>query len=97
MEEYETLRVGVDGAVAFVTIDDPPVNLLDVAILGDLVRLPDDLLARSVRVAVFRSADPEFFIAHADLDLIRQLPRDVTELGLATPGLGDMSATAQVT
>lgn len=79
MDDYETLRVGVDGGVAFVTIDHPPVNLLDVAMLRDLVRLPDDLLARSVRVAVFRSADPEFFIAHADLDLIRQLPRDVTE------------------
>jgi len=79
MDEYETLRVGVDGGVAFVTIDHPPVNLLDVAMLGDLVRLPDDLLARSVRVAVFRSADPEFFIAHAGLDLIRQLPREVIE------------------
>ena len=36
-------------------------------------------------VVVFRSADPEFFIAHADLELIRTLPRTPqpapTELG----------------
>lgn len=79
MNQYETLRVDVDGGVAFVTIDHPPVNLLDAVMIGDLARLPDDLLARSVRVAVFRSADPEFFVAHADLELIRHLPRGTTE------------------
>jgi enoyl-CoA hydratase/carnithine racemase len=31
----------------------------------------------AVRVVVFDSADPEFFIAHADVDLILQLPDDV--------------------
>ena len=30
----------------------------------------------ATRVVVFRSADPEFFIAHADLGLIKALPRD---------------------
>jgi len=79
MDRYEALRVDVDGGVAFVTIDHPPINLLDATMIGDLARLPDDLLARSVHVAVFRSANPEFFVAHADLELIRQLPRDVTE------------------
>jgi enoyl-CoA hydratase/carnithine racemase len=80
MTDYETLRVDVDGGVAFVTIDHPPVNLLDARMIGDLARLPDDLVVDgSVRVVVFRSADPEFFIAHADLELLRQLPREATE------------------
>ena len=80
--EYEALTVANDEGVAFVTLDHPPVNLLDAAMIGDLWsvanRLADD---DTVRVVVLRSADAEFFIAHADLELIQQLPRDITERG----------------
>jgi enoyl-CoA hydratase/carnithine racemase len=80
MSEYETLGVEVDAGIAFVTLDHPPVNLLDAAMIGDLWKLAGALPDRDeVRVVVVRSADPEFFIAHADLRLIQQLPRDVTE------------------
>jgi enoyl-CoA hydratase/carnithine racemase len=80
--EYETLRVERDAGIAWVTIDHPPVNLLDLAMLRDLTLLVGELEAEEVtapgatRVMVLRSADPEFFIAHADLGLIRALPRD---------------------
>jgi len=80
--EYEALTVATDEGVAFVTLDHPPVNLLDAAMIGDLWsvanRFADD---DTVRVVVVRSADPEFFIAHADLRLIQALPRDITERG----------------
>ncbi|MGH8983068.1 MAG: enoyl-CoA hydratase/isomerase family protein [Acidimicrobiia bacterium] len=80
--EYEALSVEVDAGVAFVTLDHPPVNLLDATMIGDLWsvanRFADDDTAR---VVVVRSADTEFFVAHADLRLIQQLPRDVTERG----------------
>ncbi len=80
MTDYETLTVERDRGVAFVTLDHPPVNLLDAAMIGDLARLPDDLTADdTTRAVVVRSANPEFFIAHADLELIRVLPRDITE------------------
>ncbi len=80
MSDYETLTLEVDDGVGIVTLDHPPVNLLDAAMIGDLARLVNDLPANdSIRAVVVRSADPEFFIAHADLQLIRQLPRDVTE------------------
>ncbi len=80
MSDYETLTVDFDRGVAFVTLDHPPVNLLDAAMIGDLARLVNELPADgSARAVVVRSADPEFFIAHADLQLIRRLPRDVTE------------------
>jgi enoyl-CoA hydratase/carnithine racemase len=78
--EYEALTVAVDEGVGFVTLDHPPVNLLDAAMIGDLWsvanRFADD---DTVRVVVVRSADAEFFVAHADLQLIQQLPRDITE------------------
>jgi enoyl-CoA hydratase/carnithine racemase len=84
MAEYETFAVerDPDGRVAWVTFDHPPVNLLDLAMLRDLTLLVGELEAEdpdgpgATRVVVFRSADPDFFIAHADLGLIKALPRD---------------------
>jgi len=71
-EGYATLSVGVDAGVASVTIDHPPINLLDLAMIQDLDRLGRELAAdEAVRVAVFRSANPDFFIAHADVTLIQ--------------------------
>lgn len=88
MSEYQTLAVEVDAGVAFVTLDHPPVNLLDATMIGDLWRLVNSLPDRDdVRVVVVRSADPEFFIAHADLRLIQQLPRDVTERAQEITGI----------
>jgi enoyl-CoA hydratase/carnithine racemase len=83
---YSALRVDVDAGVAFVTIDHPPINLFDLALMTDMDRLGRELAEDStVRVVVFSSADPEFFIAHADVGLIERLPTQVddtrTDLG----------------
>ena len=78
--EHEGLRVDVDGGVAFVTLDHPPVNLFDAVLIGSLGNLAGELAAdAAVGAVVVRSADPEFFIAHADLGLIQALPRDRTD------------------
>ena len=70
-EGFRALRVEVDDGVARVTLDHPPINLLDAALIGDLDRLSRELEAdREVRAVVFESADPEFFIAHADVELL---------------------------
>jgi enoyl-CoA hydratase/carnithine racemase len=74
---YSTLRVTTEDGVATVTFDHPPINLLDGAMMGDLARVGQELEADdAVRVVVFRSADPDFFIAHADVKLIQRLPTD---------------------
>ncbi|MEV0894047.1 enoyl-CoA hydratase/isomerase family protein [Promicromonospora sp. MEB111] len=69
--DYTTLHVSREAGIARVTIDNPPVNVLDVALMADLrhllAALRDD---ESVRVIVFDSANPEFFIAHVDMSLI---------------------------
>jgi enoyl-CoA hydratase/carnithine racemase len=75
---YSTLRVRVADGVAFATIDNPPINLIDLGLIGDLDRLGRELgQAQDIRVVVFDSADAEFFIAHADVELIQRLPREV--------------------
>jgi enoyl-CoA hydratase/carnithine racemase len=72
---YECLRVRTDDGVAWVTIDHPPINLFDMALIQDMLRVGEELEGDpAVRVVVFESADPDFFIAHADVELIRMLP-----------------------
>ena len=74
---YQTLAVRVERGVAFVTIDHPPINLFDLMLMQEIGRIGRDLEADDdVRVIVFRSANPEFFIAHADVELIQQLPKE---------------------
>ncbi|MEV6912241.1 enoyl-CoA hydratase/isomerase family protein [Amycolatopsis sp. NPDC051071] len=70
-DAYATLRVNHEAGIARVTLDNPPVNVLDVALMADLRRLLTGLRDdESVRVIVFDSADPDFFIAHVDMALV---------------------------
>jgi len=73
---YEALRISVADGVARATIDHPPINLLDLPLIIEFDRfgraVADD---DDVRVVVIDSANPEFFIAHADVNLILRLPR----------------------
>lgn len=76
--DYRCLKIRVARGVAFVTIDHPPINLLDIALIMDLDRVGRELeVDDAVRAVVFDSADPDFFIAHADVNLIQQLPKEV--------------------
>src|SRR5215470_15036114 len=72
---YDYLRIALDRGVATVTIDHPPLNLFDLALIQEMDRVGRELEADpGVRVAVFQSANPDFFIAHADVALIQTLP-----------------------
>jgi enoyl-CoA hydratase/carnithine racemase len=78
LDRYEAIDVLVDRGVAFATIDHPPINLLDRTLMLDLHHLGSDLedAPGDVRAVVLQSANPEFFIAHADVELILQIPRE---------------------
>jgi len=74
LDQYTTLRVAIDAGVARITLDNPPVNVLS----GRMIRELHDLLGAlrddtSVRVVVFSSADPEFFIAHVDIHILDEM------------------------
>jgi enoyl-CoA hydratase/carnithine racemase len=67
-ENYRCLKINVNRGVAFVTIDHPPINLLDRDMLRELDTVGKDLEAdNEVRVVVFQSANPDFFIPHLTL------------------------------
>jgi enoyl-CoA hydratase/carnithine racemase len=76
-DDYQLIRIAAAGGICRATIDNPPINLLDLQLLTEIGRLTREVAADDeVRVLVVDSADPEFFIAHADVSLITDLPID---------------------
>ena len=74
---FTTLRVDVAAGIARVTFDNGPINLMDMPMLGDLARAGQMLATDpAVKVVILQSANPEFFIAHADVSAIQQLPAE---------------------
>jgi enoyl-CoA hydratase/carnithine racemase len=78
---FDTLRVRKEGAVVFAEITAPPMNLLGPELVRDLVSLiqraeADDTL----RVLVFESADPDYFISHVDVSRIKELRAEAVKL-----------------
>ena len=77
MNEYQTLDIANDRGVCHVTISNPPVNVMTTALYQDLVAVTEELASDdSIKVVVFQSADPDFFIAHFDVSLILTFPAE---------------------
>ena len=78
---FDTLKVRYDGNVLFVDIAAPPMNLLGPEMVRDLVALIRQAEAdEAVRVLVFRSADPDYFIAHVDVNRIAEYRAEAAKL-----------------
>jgi enoyl-CoA hydratase/carnithine racemase len=78
---FETLTVRNEGAVLFVAIAAPPMNLLGPELVRDLVAFiqwaeADD----AVQVVVFQSADPDYFISHVDVTRIKEYRQETAKL-----------------
>jgi len=75
--EYETLDIVKDGRLAVVTINNPPINVITMPLYMDLIALTEQLESDpELSVVLFKSADPDFFIAHFDVELILTFPID---------------------
>ncbi len=75
--DYERLRVEIEHGVATATIANPPINLMTVELLGDLAGFAQQVAEDdAVRAVVLRSDDPDFFIAHFDVEAILEFPID---------------------
>ncbi len=74
-DNFKTLNVTTDRGVAFVTISHGELNLLDMDMLTDLDRLGRTIEQdEAIKVMVLASANPDFFVAHADLNTVFSLP-----------------------
>jgi enoyl-CoA hydratase/carnithine racemase len=78
---FQTLAVRQEGAVLFVDIAAPPMNLLGPELVRDLVSLIQGAEAdAAVQVLVFRSADPDYFISHVDVTRIKEYRAEAAKL-----------------
>ena len=72
---YGPFGVETEPGLAIVTIDNPPTNLVDGVFVMGLLSLLDALDERpGIRVVVFQSADPDFFLMHGDVNSLLQIP-----------------------
>jgi enoyl-CoA hydratase/carnithine racemase len=86
---FDTLTVRGEGAVLFAEIAAPPMNLMGPELVRDLVSLIQQAEADSaLRVIVFKSADPDYFISHVDVTQIKEYRQQAAKLvGEASIGL----------
>ena len=76
-QDYKVFKIEVKNGVAWVTIDNPPVNLIDMPFLIDMERFFNEVKKDDdVRVIVFQSADPDIFISHYDVTALTDFPEE---------------------
>lgn len=67
--DFTTFTLQQDDALLRVTLKNPPINLMNGRMVQELFQLAGRLHADpGVKVVLLDSADPDFFIAHFDLD-----------------------------
>ncbi|MFT5693588.1 MAG: enoyl-CoA hydratase/carnithine racemase [Oceanicoccus sp.] len=75
--DYQTISTELNQGVLTATLDNPPINIMTAALYKDLVAFTQEVEDNDeVRVLVLESADPDFFIAHFDVELILTFPTD---------------------
>ncbi|GAA6134290.1 enoyl-CoA hydratase/isomerase family protein [Oceaniserpentilla sp. 4NH20-0058] len=69
--EFQTLSVDSQDALATVSIKNGDINLLDAPLIKDLYKCCKQISEdNTIKVVIFQSANPEFFVAHADVNMI---------------------------
>jgi len=76
-DDYKLLKIEISRGVARAVVDAPPINVMTMPLFGELMRFgaqvgDDD----DVSVVVLSSANPDFFIAHFDVEAILGFPID---------------------
>jgi enoyl-CoA hydratase/carnithine racemase len=96
-KDYKLLYLNVQNGVANITLDNAPVNALSGKLIKELRQLLNDIsIDNDVKVIVFDSANPDFFIAHVDINILEE--KDILEeLGKAAPeGLNIFQAVGEM-
>ena len=87
---FATLKVQRERGVLFVEISAPPMNLEGPELIRDLVSLIQQAESdETVQVLVFKSRDPDYFIAHVDVTRIKE-NRDAAAKLNGDPSIGQL-------
>jgi enoyl-CoA hydratase/carnithine racemase len=73
MAEYQTIKLGVEGRTAIITIDNPPANAFNRQQLKDLEGAFDEATADSQVKVIIITAAGQFFVAGADIKEIASI------------------------
>ncbi len=77
MYDFDTIKIELSDEVITATISNPPINVMTAQLYMDLARFTSEVEQDDrVKVVVFQSADPDFFIAHFDVEMILTFPTD---------------------
>src|SRR5580704_14773165 len=88
MTSFETLNLQDEGAVLLVSISAPPMNLIGPELVRDLVSLIQQAEASdAAQVIVFKSANPDYFISHVDINRVAEYRNEAAKLA-GEPSLG---------
>jgi enoyl-CoA hydratase/carnithine racemase len=83
MEQWTHFSVAVENECLWrVTFNNPPINLVTPEILVELPELIDQMEAVSeLRVVVFESANPDYFLSHYDTSRVAETPKGLGVTG----------------
>jgi enoyl-CoA hydratase/carnithine racemase len=91
--DYRTLTLERDGRTLYVQLSNPPLNLMTIQMVQELFDLAGKLaFDPETRVVVLRSANPEFFVAHFDLNDMFRAMQDPAVPKSAYPDINIMQA-----
>jgi enoyl-CoA hydratase/carnithine racemase len=86
--DYPLIRTRLEEGVLYATLDNPPINLFTMELFQELVAFTREVeVDPEARVVVFQSANPDFFIAHFDVEALLAIP--ITEPAKREPKLND--------
>ena len=70
-QDYQMLKCRSQDGVLFITIDNPPINLLTPDLSSEIYQIAGEVSAdNEIKVIVFDSANEDFFIAHYDVETL---------------------------
>lgn len=73
--QRDAIQLEITDGVAVASLDNPPMNLLDMNLLPAIGALADQVGDDdAIRVLVLQSANPDFFVAHGDVSTLLQIP-----------------------
>ena len=100
---YKTFTTYESEGILTVTFNVPPVNIQSIAQLDDLDNLAEILEKdKTIKVVIFQSSIPEFFIAHADITFLKDMsttaiPRNEVKISKLQRVLDRISKLPQAT
>jgi len=74
---YKRIRIETESRLLTATLDNPPINLITRELLDELAAFTEELAADpEALVVIIKSADPDFFIPHAEFATLYSMQPD---------------------